>query len=240
MLSPPPAHAHRRPAPQPGGGALSSAIEDYLKALCELERDGEVVATSALAALLGVSPASATGMLRKLSARGLVRSRRYRGATLTPAGRRAALAVVRAHRLLELLLAERLGVPLEQVHAEADRLEHALSPALAEHIDALLGRPAADPHGAPIPRADGSVAPRAGVPLSRLAPGERATVAELRDDDPDLVRYARELGLLPGARLDVVARAPFEGPLTVRVAGAERVLGGRVLECVWARREEPA
>jgi DtxR family Mn-dependent transcriptional regulator len=237
MVTVPRTHAHARSRELPPGRSLTGATEDYLKAIWELAPDGAPLGTSELARAMGVTPASVTGMLRALARRGLVSHARYRGTTLTPSGRAAALAVVRAHRLLELLLADRLGVPLEEVHEEAERLEHALSPALTERIDALLGRPAFDPHGAPIPGPRGELAPRSGTPLSQLAPGERAVVIELRDDNAALVRYARELGLLPGARLTVAGHAPFGGPLTLRVDGQERVLGGLVLEHVLVRRE---
>ena len=216
----------------------TDAIQDYLKAIYDLEGEAGRATTSAMAQRLGVTPASATGMLKKLAARQLVEHQPHRGAVLTDEGRRAALLVIRHHRLLELYLAERLGVPLEQVHTEADRLEHALSPALAERLDALLGRPAVDPHGAPIPSANGEIAAREQMPLGDLAPGERAVVVEVRDHDPDLVRHLAALGLLPGAVVTAVERAPFAGPLTVRAGGVDHAVGETVATSVFVRREE--
>lgn len=216
----------------------TDAIQDYLKTIYDLAGEAGRATTSAVATRLGVAPASATGMLKRLAARQLVEHQPHRGAVLTAEGRRAALLVIRHHRLLELYLAERLGVPLEQVHAEADRLEHALSPALAERLDELLGRPACDPHGAPIPSAAGEIAARAQVPLGDLAPGECAVVVEVRDHDRELVRHLGVLGLLPGATVTAVGRAPFAGPLTVRTGGVEHAVGETVATSVFVRREE--
>ena len=203
---------------------LGDAGEDYLKAIWKLRAAGNVT-TSALAAELGVSPASASAMLKKLAALRLVRHERYRGATLTPAGERVALEVVRHHRLLELYLMEALGLGWDEVHAEAERLEHVLSEELEGRIDVALGHPRSDPHGAPIPAEDGSIEHAPSVPMSELAPGDRAVVAEVTDEDGALLRYLGEVGLYPETEVCVVDSAPFGGPVTVEVAGEEHALG---------------
>ena len=194
--------------------AVTRAMEDYLKALLSLgEHD---VKPRALADALGVSPASVTGMLDKLGALQLVHYRKYRGASLTPAGRALALETLRHHRLLETYLAQALGYDWHEVHDEADRLEHVISEAFEERVDALLGRPTHDPHGDPIPRRDGTVPPCKGVPLTALEVGRRATLTRITEQDSEVLRYLAGQGLVPGAQVRVVERAPFDGPVTLR------------------------
>ena len=200
-------------------------IQDYLKSIYELqERDGRVT-TTALARRMDVSPASATGMIKKLAVLGLARHEPYQGVVLAPAGERIALEMIRHHRLVERFLAEVLDVPWDEVHDEAERWEHVLSERLEERIDSALDYPTRDPHGAPIPARDGRVDRAATVPLSELEPGCRGAVSEVSDHDAALLRYVGELGLYPGAELEVVAVGPFEGPVTVRVGDAEHALG---------------
>jgi DtxR family transcriptional regulator, Mn-dependent transcriptional regulator len=203
---------------------LTAAIQDYVREIYKLQADGGRATTSALARSLGVSAPSATAMVKKLAALGLVEHRRYRGAKLTPKGERVALEVIRHHRLLEQYLVETLGLPLDAVHAEADLLEHALSEELEAQIDRSLGFPTRDPHGDPIPRPDLTIERPAGTPLSALEPGDKATVERVPDGDGDLLRYLAGLKLTPGRRLEVREAAPFEGPLTVRVAGTDHAI----------------
>jgi len=211
---------------------LTDAIQDYLKEIYKLEAAGLRATTSALAERLEVSPPSVTSMLKKLATLGLVEHRRYHGATLTDAGERVALEVIRHHRLLEQYLVETLGLPIDAVHAEADRLEHALSEELEAHIDRTLGFPTSDPHGDPIPGPDLRIAQRQTAPLSTLAAGTKATVSRVPDGDGELLRYLSKLNLTPGSRLEVRECAPFDGPVTVRVGGADhaisRELAGRI------------
>jgi DtxR family transcriptional regulator, Mn-dependent transcriptional regulator len=202
---------------------LSSAIQDYLKELYKLQAGGRA-STSGLAERMGVAPASATAMLKKLAQLGLVEHEPYRGATLTESGELVALEVIRHHRLLEQYLVETLGLPLDAVHAEADRLEHALSEELEAHIDRSLGFPTRDPHGDPIPDADLNVATQDLTPLSTLEPGAKATVSRVPDRDGDVLRYLTKLKLIPGSRLEVRESAPFNGPVTVRVDGADHAI----------------
>ncbi|HEX9676269.1 MAG TPA: metal-dependent transcriptional regulator [Anaerolineales bacterium] len=206
----------------------TQAVEDYLKAIYELQAGQKQVSTTALSERLAVAPASVTGMVKKLAAMKLVDHQPYQGVTLKPAGEKIALEVVRHHRLVESYLSEALGVPWDQVHAEADKWEHVLSEDMEDRIDALLGHPTTDPHGAPIPARDGSLPPGKFRRLVDVPPGETAVVAEVSDHDPALLRYLGEMGLYPRAEVKVVSAAPFEGPLTVRVGKAEHALGREV------------
>jgi DtxR family transcriptional regulator, Mn-dependent transcriptional regulator len=200
----------------------SRAIEDYLKAIHVLEHEeGARVSTSAVAERLSVSAPAATTMLKKLAAQGLVRHERYRGVELTAEGRRAAVEVIRHHRLLEQYLAQRLGVAIDEVHAEAEQLEHALSEELEARIDRELGFPTHDPHGDPIPSADLTLPDTRLRTLDELAPGEQATVQRVPDRDRQLLRHLSSLGLLPGKAVKLVSAEPFGGPLLVLAGGVE-------------------
>jgi DtxR family transcriptional regulator, Mn-dependent transcriptional regulator len=206
---------------------VSDAVQDYAKAIWSLSQRGdEPVSTSALAERLEVSPASASAMIKRLESMGLVEHEPYHGVQLTPAGERVALEVVRHHRLLELYLAEALGMSWDRVHDEAEVLEHAISPALSELIAAKLGNPTHDPHGDPIPTADGEIDESPTRPLSELEPGTEGVFVRVSDSDPDMLRYLADRGIAPGDRFEVLEREPFDGPLTVRFAGHSHVLGG--------------
>ena len=204
--------------------ALSEAIQDYLKEIYKLLAAGERATTTAIARQMGVAPSSATAMLKKLAALGLAEHAPYRGVTLTEAGNRIALEVIRHHRLLEQYLAETLGVAIDAVHAEADRLEHALSEELEARIDEQLGFPTHDPHGHPIPDAGLKVERSQLRSLDALAPGEEATVKRVPDGDASLLRYLADLALVPGGRVRVERGEPFGGPLTIAVAGNEHTI----------------
>jgi DtxR family Mn-dependent transcriptional regulator len=203
---------------------LTDAVQDYLKGIYALESAGERVTTSALAIRMGVSAPSATAMTKRLAELGLVERAPYRGVVLTDEGRRGALEVLRHHRLLERYLADRLGLALDEVHAEADRLEHALSEELEAKIDAELGYPTHDPHGDPIPDAELRVQAGDGRTLAELEQGELASVARVPDSDPELLRYLTELGLVPGAEVEVVMHAPFSGPVTLRTTSGDHAI----------------
>ena len=211
--------------PAPETRDLTAAVQDYAKAIFTLESRHGAASTTELAALLEVRPASVSGMLRKLSALGLVEHERYRGVRLTEHGRRVALEVIRHHRLVELFLVESLGMTWDEVHAEADVLEHALSEELEELIAAKLGNPTVDPHGDPIPTRDLELAETPGLALAELEPGDRATFVRVSDADPGMLRFLGDRGIVPGAHLELVERQPFDGPLFVRVGGETHVLG---------------
>jgi DtxR family Mn-dependent transcriptional regulator len=207
------------------GAELTAPVEDYLKAVYEIERGEGTAATNELAQRLGVSPASVSGMVRRLASQGLLAYERYRGVRLTAAGRRAALRTVRRHRVIESYLATALGYPWDRVHEEAERLEHAASDELIDRMAAALGGPTVDPHGAPIPTRDGAVDETPHRSLADLPAGEPARVVRVSDEDASMLRYLAELGILPGALARVVARAPFGGPITLAIGSGECVVG---------------
>jgi DtxR family Mn-dependent transcriptional regulator len=193
----------------------SPAVEDYAKAIYSLERSGEgTVTTSDLAGRLEVSPASASGMVKRLGEMGLVSHEPYRGVSLTPAGERVALEVIRHHRLLELLLAD-LGVPWDRVHDEAEVLEHHISEELEELIAARFGDPSRDPHGDPIPSADLKIEEDSSTRLEAMEPGDSGLFVRVSDSDPEVLRHLDGVGIAPGASFTVVRREPFGGPLVV-------------------------
>ena len=196
----------------------------------QLRSEGRPVGTGAVAEQLGVTPASASAMLKRLAEEGLVEHTPYRGVRLTDAGEQLALEMIRHHRLLELFLAEVLGMPWDRVHAEAEVLEHHISEELEELIAAKLGQPARDPHGDPIPSRELDLEADDSVPLAQLKPGDRGTFVRVSDRDAEMLRYLDQRGIHPGARLRVVEREPFEGPLTVEVSGRSHALGGKLVE----------
>jgi DtxR family Mn-dependent transcriptional regulator len=206
----------------------SEAVEDYAKAIYALQsrHGGDHVSTTDLAERLGVTPASASAMVKKLAELGLADHVPYRGVGLTTDGRRLALEVLRHHRLLELYLAEHLGVPWDRVHEEAEALEHVLSEYLESRIAAKLGDPKVDPHGDPIPSESLSIDEGDSRALADLAAGDSGRFIRVSDSDPEMLRYLRERGIGLGDRLEVLDRQPFDGPLTVRFGDDLHVLGG--------------
>ncbi|HUG64074.1 MAG TPA: metal-dependent transcriptional regulator [Gaiellaceae bacterium] len=214
---------------------LTVAVQDYLKAIYALESSGERVTTSALARRMGVSPPSATAMTKRLDELGLVERVPHRGVALTEAGRRGALEVLRHHRLLERYLVDRLGLSLDEVHAEAELLEHALSEELEAKIDEELGFPTHDPHGDPIPDRDLRVVQAgSGRTLLDLEPGSRGSIARVPDDDAELLRYLGELGLVPDANVEMVSHAPFGGPVTVRTSSGDYAISRELADRIAA------
>lgn len=203
----------------------SPAVQDYLKTiymLLESEEESDSVATtSQVADALGVTAASASNMLKRMDQLGYVDLAKRQGVGLTDEGRSAALEVVRTHRLLETYLVDRLGVPWDEVHREAEVLEHHISPALGARIDAALGHPDRDPHGHPIPRPQGDVQAVEDELLSLLPDGASGVVRQVSDHDGELLRFLGELGLVPDADIVVIGRKPFGGPILVAVAGRE-------------------
>ena len=224
--------AHRVP--------LGEAVEDYLKAIYQLEGEGGTVATTALASALRISPAAVTKMLRRLSSLRLVNHSRYRGVRLTPAGRKVALEVVRHHRLIELYLSQALGYPLDRVHDEAEILEHAISEEFEETIDRLLGYPQVDPHGDPIPSKSGSMPKALGAMLQQAEVGDRLIVCRVLDTNEEMLRYLVSLGLVPQAALEITEKLPFGGPVKVRVSktGAEHFLGAEAARSIFVEKQD--
>jgi DtxR family transcriptional regulator, Mn-dependent transcriptional regulator len=215
------AHQYQHP------GGITSAIEDYAKAIYALElRAGETVTTNSIAERMGVTPASASGMVKRLAELGLVEHQPYRGVLLTEDGRRVALEVMRHHRLLELYLVKSLGVPWDRVHQEAEVLEHVLSEELEELIAVKLGDPTHDPHGDPIPTRDLRIEESPTQSLDSLEAGATGTFARVSDSDPEMLRFLAQRGISPGDELEVIDKQPFGGPLFVRFGDDVHVLGG--------------
>lgn len=214
----------------------SLTVENYLKAIALLsgrEGSGAKVGTGQLAQALNVSPGTVTGMLKTLSEASLATYRPYEGARLTPTGEQIALNVIRRHRLLELFLVQTLAMSWDEVHEEAEHMEHAASERLIDRIDAFLGFPTVDPHGDPIPRPDGSLPEPGGTPLSRMSPGQRFRVVRVVDQDPAFLRYLTECGLDLNATAELVENRPESGALVFRLSDRTVALGhaaaGKVL-----------
>ena len=220
---------------------VSASVQDYAKAIygLELRSPDSTVGTSELAERLGVSPASASGMVRKLAELGLVEHQPYRGVRLTAAGRRVALEVLRHHRLLELFLAEALGMPWDQVHAEAEVLEHVLSDQLEELIAARLGNPTLDPHGDPIPSVELEIDERPTLALDELEAGATGRFMRVSDSEPEMLRYLAGQGIAPGAQFEVLERQPFGGPARVRFGKVEQALGGELARAMRMEVDSP-
>src|SRR3954452_17793207 len=220
--------------------SVSSAVEDYAKAIYALEErcDGGAVTTNALAERMGVTAASASAMVKKLDGMGLVSHVPYRGVQLTPRGAKVALEVLRHHRLLELYLAQSLGVPWDRVHDEAEVLEHVLSEELEDLIAAKLGNPTHDPHGDPIPTRDLVMEETPTLAMSALEPGAQGAFVRISDTDPAMLRYLADRGIAPGACFEVVDKHPFGGPVFATFEGVVHVLGGRLADAM--RVEVPA
>jgi DtxR family Mn-dependent transcriptional regulator len=213
-------------------------MEDYLKAAYRLKMDGKPATTQLLADQLGVSGPSVTNMVKRLDEMRLLRHTRYQGVELTPAGERIALEVVRHHRLLELYLAETLGYPWDQVHDEAEKLEHHVSDELEARMDSYLGFPTRDPHGDPIPTRDGLIPEDTDLLLAELSDRTPATVVRVSDRDPVQLRYLAELGLIPGAQVTIVERLPFDELTRIEVGASTHVIGRQLSRSVWVERPE--
>lgn len=211
---------------------LTRSVEDYLKAIYRLSPQGRTASTSEIAQRLDLSPASVSGMVKRLSEQGLLEHVPYKGVQLTPEGRRAALRMLRRHRLIEAYLVAFLGYTWDTVHAEAERLEHAVSDTLVDRMAAVLGHPAVDPHGDPIPTSEGDILEPASTPLSEVPAGSSAEVSQVDEDQPDRLRYIASVGLRPGVRLQVLDRQPFLGPITIAVEGTTHVIGHELAQVV--------
>ena len=224
-------HAHRQRTTNEGA-------ENYAKAIYHLQGRGkDAVHTSAVADRLGVTPASASAMLKRLSDEGLVDYEPYHGARLTSNGELVALETIRHHRLIELFLAEVLGMPWDRVHEEAEVLEHHISEELEELIATKLGQPQLDPHGDPIPDRDLAISKDNSVSLTELEPGERGTFTRVSDSDASMLRYLAAREIHPGAGLLVKGREPFGGPVMVEIAGRTHPLGAELAESMRITRE---
>lgn len=216
--------------------APSAHIEEYLEQIYRLSMEQDEVTTTDVARSLKVSPASVTGMLKRLSERGLIHHQKYHGITLSEQGRKIALATIRRHGLLEVLLVDVLGLPWHLADEEAGRLEHHITPEVEARLQEFLRYPRTCPHGQPIDW----VEPESSVRLGTLAAGDTAQVSRIGDETPDFLQYIESLGMKPGATVHISGRAPFNGPLMVRVADNEHALGDEVCSKIWVSPEPPS
>jgi DtxR family Mn-dependent transcriptional regulator len=224
-------------SPQP---PLTRSVEDYLKSVFHLTSQGGFATTSDIAAMLEIAPPSVSGMMKRLSETGLIEHVPYRGVQLTAQGRRAALQMIRRHRILEVYLTSKLGYDWGDVHVEAERLEHAVSEKLIERMADALGEPRYDPHGAPIPTAAGEIEEAELITLAAAPVGAAVVLRQVGDEDPARLRYLAEQGLTPGTHLTVVERQPFNGPTTVASSSGTRVVGQELAALLWCEEEVAA
>lgn len=213
----------------------SQSVEDYLKAIYKLEEaeKDKGVSTSKLADLMGVANASVTNMVKRLSKMGLVSYESYYGVNLTESGKKIALEIIRHHRLLELYLAEMLGYSWDQVHEEAEKLEHHISEQFEDKISELLNNPKFDPHGDPIPTKDGEMPRLVLMPLSEVPNEDEHIIKRVKNQDPEVLRYLEKNGLLPGAKIKIVSREPFNGPIKIDMDGETTTVGHSVAKDIY-------
>jgi DtxR family Mn-dependent transcriptional regulator len=223
------------PTKPAGSSEVSVAVQDYAKAIYALEAGGRVVSTNALSDRLQLRPGSVSGMLAKLVDLGLIERERYHGVRLTGRGKAVALEVIRHHRLLELFLVESLEMSWDEVHEEAERLEHVISEELEELIAAKLGQPTHDPHGDPIPSRELAIAEAETVSLESLESGAAGTFVRVSDVDPEMLRFLSGQGIAPGARFELIEKQPFDGPLFVRFGTEVHVLGATLARAMRVR-----
>ncbi len=212
---------------------VTHAVEDYLTMIYKLSYEGGEPTTTSIADKMGVSKASVTDMCKKMAKSSLIKHKPYKGVSLTKAGEKIALEVIRHHRLVELYLKEAMGVSWDKVHDEAHKWEHILSEDIEDRIVEMLGNPTHDPHGAPIPTKDGHVQDEKFTPLSDAREGEKLLVRVVEDSDPEKLRYLAEKGIYPQTVIEVKEVQPFEGPLTLDVEGSPQIIGHEVSRIVF-------
>ena len=223
-----------RPTPE-----LTGPVEDYLKAIFELETRNGYAGTNEIASALRIAAPSVSGMIRRLSSQGLLTHEPYKGVQLTREGRRAALKTIRRHRVIESYLTQALGYPWDRVHDEAERLEHAASDELIDRMAAAIGEPDTDPHGAPIPTREGKLGAEPALSaLAELGDGDRARIARVGDRDGERLRYLATLGMAIDAEVELVSREPYDGPITVKVDGKRRVIGRELARHIFVERRK--
>lgn len=220
---------------------ITPAIEDYLKAIYLLQQPGSSWVTMATLGeqLGGFKPGSVTGMIKRLAEMNLVHHTPYQGVALTAEGEKIALEVIRHHRLLELYLVEALGYEWDEVHEEADTLEHHISEKLEQRIAAYLGEPTVDPHGDPIPAVDGTLPDRTTACLVDIPTGSLVCIARVRDQNVEHLRYLAQIGLVPGVVIEIIERAPFDGPISVRIDEMIRALDRRLARTIFVEQHDP-
>ncbi len=218
---------------------ITQTVEDYLKTIYDITSDHERASTNQIAESLGVAPASVTGMLKKLAdiEPPIVDYQRHRGVALTPGGEKIALEVIRHHRLIEMFLQQMLGYEWDEVHGEADRLEHVISEEFEERIAKALGDPSHDPHGDPIPSKDLQMPSSSFLPLCEMRPGQEGVVLRVRDENPEMLRYLSELGIIPNTDLKIIEYSPLDDNLSLQVSGSKKrvVLGPRITSEIYVK-----
>lgn len=218
--------------------SLSQSVEDYLKVIYVLETEGSGATTNNIAEMLEVSSASVTNMLKRLSGLNLIEHKSYKGAKLTDAGRKIALEILRHHRLLELYLKEVMGYSWDEVHDEAEKLEHHISEQFEDKIAELLNHPTHDPHGDPIPTKDGVMPEMASLPISQANTDQQYIIGRVKDQDPELLRYLEKIGVIPGVKIKILEKAPFDGPVKVLLEKEEKTIGFAIAEQVYLVEKE--
>ncbi len=213
--------------------SLSQSVEDYLKVIYVLESEGSGATTNNIAEMMEVSSASVTNMLKRLAGLNLIEHKSYKGAKLTDAGRKIALEILRHHRLLELYLKEIMGYSWDEVHDEAEKLEHHISEQFEDKIAELLNHPTHDPHGDPIPSKDGVMPEMASLALTEADIEQQYVIGRVKDQDPELLRYLEKIGLLPGAKIKLLEKAPFDGPIRVILEEEEKTIGYNIAEQIY-------
>lgn len=212
---------------------ITQAIQDYVKVIFKLSSSDQTVNTNAIAERLQVSQASVTGMIKKLADLKLITHKPYYGVQLSSSGKKIALEIIRHHRLIELYLAEALGYSWDEVHDEAEKLEHHISEDFEDRMAKFLGDPQFDPHGAPIPSKDGVLQARELTLLTNAPHGKTVRIAQVSDHDPEMLRYLGKIGIYPDIEVDIVAKAPFGGPLQIKVEGNEHHLGENLTDKIF-------
>lgn len=212
---------------------LSQSVEDYLKAIYVLESENEAATTTNIAKAMKVSSASVTNMLKRLAKMKLLKHQSYKGATLTPAGKKIALEILRHHRLLELYLQEVMGYSWDEVHDEAENLEHHISEQFEDKIAELLNHPTHDPHGDPIPSKDGVMPEMAQLSISDAEEDTAYIIGRVKDQDPELLRYLEKKGIIPGVKIRVLEKDPFNGPVKILLEDKEEVIGNNIAREVY-------
>ncbi len=213
--------------------SLSQSVEDYLKAIYILETEGEGATTTNIAEVLNISSASVTNMLKRLAGMNFIEHKSYKGAKLTDAGKKIALEILRHHRLLELYLQEIMGYSWDEVHDEAEKLEHHISEQFEDRIAELLDHPTHDPHGDPIPSKDGIVPEMASLAVCDADLDTPYLIGRVKDQDPELLRYLEKTGVIPGVKITVLDKAPFEGPIRVLLEDVEKTLGYAIAKQIY-------
>lgn len=220
---------------------ISQAIEDYVKTIYHLQQGGERVTTKAISQEMGFSSASVTGMVKKLADMDILHHTPYRETTLTSQGEKIALQMIRRHRLLESFLKNILGYPLDRVHDEAEKLEHVISEEFVERMDDVLGKPPTDPHGSPIPNADGKMVEQQLLLLPDLKAGQSAIVLRVSHRDSARLNYMEKIGILPGTEVRILERKPFDGPLLIQIGGRKKeMIGHEIARQIWVGTREPS